>query len=1019
MRKWFAIGLSLLCSAAMVAQTAVTMADLPYFCDFEEESENTNWVLNPSIETISTLNAWYVGSAEAYTGEKALYVSSDSGLTASYATIGNVLLAYRDVSLDRGTYDVAFDWMGMGNGLNGYVKVVFEARDTKSIKCLGNSVEPAWVSEAIPLMGGEEYLGDADSWQHIQASFSIPRALANAEDTRVFFIWVNNKARAGAPATIVIDNFQLAKASATGYPENIHVSTYLNYSTVSWTGGADSYEVLYRRKGDSTFVEVTTDTTEVVLNNVPYGAYEFWICGVNGEDKTVYTIFPTVYIYETDCFDVLNMYNADFEYGKWAATTGLQPSGYSRIDYGPDDIRSRQTTHFDTTEIDPRTIIRLPNKDTLALRTVPQGEAGSVRIGNWNTGSEYEQMSYHYTVESDMSALLLLKYAMVLENPDHSAKDQPRFTLTITDTQGNAIDTECGDVDFHAPTSAEWSDPEVKALWHESTASGKLVHWQDWRMIGINLGQYVGKELIITFTSYDCDQGGHFGYAYFTLRCARTDVDGIPWGNDAETQLFTAPGGFNYAWFNQKDTLLQDTISTDRFFEVSEDDENDYICYATYPTNPDCGFSLEATAKPHSPIAEIQYQWVPENCQNGIFVRNACHLGLYHRAADTIEHRYDERMDNCRWTMPDGQSTTELYYEGFYVPVSDDGDTLTYSLWTGVWVNDSVFQDSVSLTIVVPAIGAQEVHLHEDLCNGESIEFPVGSGICYNVSGDYKEERLSLITGCDSTTWMHLNVIQPLYTTIEDTICAEGEYWFVDEYVSLPKEYTRILPCQTTGCDSIVTLHLARAERPVTRLLDDELCGDDALLFEVAHAEWMDSLKIEIPEQGTFVYTGRQSDLQCRIEPGIIRANSQRYQARLYTYMSWCDTYIDTCSFNMNISSDVVEVVLGNVFAIKDTEHNGGYDMTQFQWYADGEPITGATHAVLYAQDMPEGTVYTVQVVLADGTPLWICPFTIESRTPIEQVTATPAERYRKYLKNGLIYIDINGQTYNLLGTRL
>ena len=129
-----------------------------------------------------------------------------------------------------------------------------------------------------------------------------------------------------------------------------------------------------------------------------------------------------------------------------------------------------------------------------------------------------------------MSALLLLKYAMVLENPDHSAKDQPRFTLTITDTQGNAIDTECADVDFHAPTSEEWSDTEVKALWHEATSSGKLVHWQDWRTIGINLEQHVGKELVITFTSYDCDQGGHFGYAYFTLRCARTDVDGLPWG---------------------------------------------------------------------------------------------------------------------------------------------------------------------------------------------------------------------------------------------------------------------------------------------------------------------------------------------------------------------------------------------------------------------------------------------------------------------------------------------------------
>lgn len=1024
-RTWWAFVLSVL-SVAAVAQTAIGMQDLPYFCDFEDDAENANWVLNPGLDLIVTDNAWYIGTADAYTGDKGLYISATGGGNTTYAKTNNVLIAYRDISLDMGNYDVAFDWTGMGNGDDGYLKVVFEGRSTQSITCLGNAAEPSWVSYATSLMGDNTSLNGADGWQHVQAIVRIPRALANATDTRIFFVWVNNTAEFPKDqkdtSSVVIDNFQLAKASPTGYPEDIHVTTYLNTSTVSWTGGADSYEVLYRRKGEEEFVSVTTDEPAVTLTNVAYGAYEFWICGVNGTDKTVYTIFPIVYLYETDCFDVLNMYGAGFEYGTWSAdnagNVNKKVQGYTRMDYGYDDVRSRHTTHFDKEEIDPRTVTYMPGNKTYALHTVPDDEFGSVRLGNWGTGSQYEQIQFRYMVESDLQALLLLKYAIVLENPDHSAKDQPRFTVTITDASGQSVDAKCGDVDFHAPTPAEWEDPEVKALWHESNVAGK-VHWQDWRTIGINLAEHVGKELTITFTSYDCDQSGHFGYAYFTLRCSRADVDGIPWGGDAKTQTFTAPAGFDYAWFNKLDTALQDTISTERYFDVAEEDENDYICYVTYPTSPECGFVFEASAKPHSPVAEIQYEWVPQDCKNGVFVKNASHIGLLRRSTGIVEHRYDMQIENCRWTMPDGSTTDSLLYEGFYVPMPDEGGTLTYSIWAGVYVNDSVFQDSATVTIQVPPVGPLEVDIYEKLCSGEEIEFPAGSGVKYRSKGDYKEEKISLVTGCDSITWLHLDIIQPLMADVYDTICSEGEYWFVDEFVTEPRIHKKVLRAESTGCDSIVSLHLAKAERPSVVLQNAELCGEEALVFDVAYSEWADSVKIIVQGQGEYVYAARQPDMQMRIDPGTIRANAARYSAQVLTYMPWCETYVDTCSFNINLSSYVVEVVLDNVFAICNTENNGGYEMVSFQWYADGEPIAGENAPVFYAEHMPQETIYTVQVTLADGTPLWICPFTLDSRTPIESTQQDKTPRCRKFLRGGNIYIELNGKTYTLTGTEV
>ncbi len=993
------------CVLFTYAQNRITTSDLPYLCDFEDDTENANWVLNPGIEKISTPNQWVIDSALAYTGDKAMYVSCDAGKTSTYAATNNVLIAYRDISLDKGTYDVAFDWKGMGNTISnqnkgeGYLKVVFESRATNAITCLGNNVEPTWVQYAVPCMGNNSLLNGDNRWQHVQASITIPRALANAEDTRLLLIWVNNDAQIGE--TVVIDNFQLAKSSPTGYPENIHVNTILSTVTVNWEGKADSYEILYRKKTDETFTRVTTDTTAVdlIIRKEDYGAYEFWICGINGTDKTVYTIFPTVYLYETDCFDALNMYNATFEWGTWK---GVNAQGFpnrtiggtTRVDYGPQDIYSRHTTHFDTTEIDPRTITQMGDNIT-SLYTVPNSEYGSVRIGNWGKGSQYESITFQYTVGSASSALLLLHYAIVLENPKHKAEDQPRFILEITDENGKNVDAQCGNVDFHAPTAEDWEKPEVRALWHISSQG---YYWQEWRTIGLNLSQYVGQKLHIKFSTFDCDQSGHFGYAYFTLRCAQSDVDGIPWGNDSQSQEFIAPEGLKYEWYNILDTKKTNLLSTERVFHIESADTNRYICYATYITNPDCGFTFEACAKPHNPLAEIQWWWTPKNCTNSIFVRNGCHVGLKNQVTGEIEHDYSTHMDECRWTMPDGTVIDSVdYYDGFAVPIKDEGDTLTYSLWGGIYVNDSLFQDSTTITIIVPHVGHDTVTaIDTTVCYGTYVEFPVGSGRWNDVEKDYYEKYVSKVTGCDSTSHMRLNVIMPLDTVLTDTICAEDKFWFVDEWMTETGNYVKHLPCISTGCDSIVTLNLVRAERPVPTILDKHICGGvaggDSLVIELVNSEWVDSFKVIVPnnEPEEFLYLCRDSvGFKAKIGPTQVRANV--YPVQLVSYMSWCENYVVTDTFYIDLSSKIVQVLSDEMFAILNAEYNGGYDIRSYQWYKNGAPIEEATKSTYFEQDMDLDAVYHVEVVLTNGTKLRVCPFSHKSLTPVEEVVVSPA----------------------------
>ncbi|MCQ2310788.1 MAG: hypothetical protein MJZ64_03455 [Paludibacteraceae bacterium] len=999
------------------------MVDLPYLCDFENETENANWVLNPSVETIITNNRWVIGSAEAYTGNKAMYVSNDGGNACYYANTNNVLLAYRDITLDAGDYDVAYDWKGTGNGKNGYLKVVYASRPTSGIKCLGNSAEPTWVGTAVQLMGANVQLNAADNWYHVQSRITIPVAQANKTTTRLFFVWVNTDAKVDSVNTsVVVDNFQLAKASPNDYPTNISVSTSLGTSVISWEGSAASYEVLYRKKTDNEFTALEVKGNTVSLKNVEYGAYEFWICGVNGEDKTVYTVFPLVYIYETDCFDALNMYNASFEYGSWQHASGKNPQGYERVDFGPDDIRSRHTTHFDTTEIDPRTVIRQGRDTAYCLHTVPTGEFGSIRLGNWNTGSQYESITFQYSVESNSNAVLIIHYAMVLENPDHTDVSQPRFTLDVLDEDGNPIDTKCASVDFHAPTSQEMLDPEKRKIWHESTWEGKRVDWQEWRTIGISMEEYIGRTLTITLTSYDCDQGGHFGYAYFMLNCSRSDVDGLPWGEGSTTQKFTAPKGFAYAWFNRIDKQFRDTLSKEREFYVQESDTNTYLCHVTYPTNAECGYWFDASAKPHNPVAELDWKWTPSNCVNGFTYWNRCHISLTNQQTGEIEHRYDKQVEQSYLSF-NGSEYTLLGYpqEGFYVPAPDEGGQYELSVCTGVYVNDELFADTAYYTVVVPAIAPVETHQYDSICQGSDVEFPKGSFIHRSVTGDYYDSLKSVVTGCDSVVILHLLVHPFVETALYDTMCINGQYVFGDMVLTKGGDYSQIFTNPATGCDSMVTLHLEQAKHPVFTGESEEMCFGEPYMLTVQNASTVDSFAVWVQcrkDTQRYVYNGHQDVVTAVLpndafSPGLCTMHIQ-------TFFAQCDTLTDTLNMVVNLKpSLVVEARFDDVLVLLNEQYNGGYSYASYQWYKEGKKMNGATESFYALPDSRiKDEVYSVRVVLSDGTPLWICPFTfaeLKAKTDISDVLedVTSAQRV---LYKGMLYIQTGGVWHSVLG---
>ena len=68
---------------------------------------------------------------------------------------------------------------------------------------------------------------------------------------------------------------------------------------------------------------------------------------------------------------------------------------------------------------------------------VPADEIASVRLGNQNAGSQAERITYEFNVQDDL--VLLMKYAVVLENPGHGEAYDPYFGLEILKEDGTPM----------------------------------------------------------------------------------------------------------------------------------------------------------------------------------------------------------------------------------------------------------------------------------------------------------------------------------------------------------------------------------------------------------------------------------------------------------------------------------------------------------------------------------------------------------------------------------------------------
>ena len=615
-----------------------------YSCDFETQTQRDRWVLNNAANqsvSNSLLNKWYIGEPgnNSRTGQHGLYISDDNGTSAHYKNSGCWVPAYDIITLDNisADYTLSFDYRVMANvacNFDGlyvlWVPMTDEEGDSTkviSIPTSSGAVPARYADYVIRLRPNEniDYLAGTATWR--QCAVKIPASRVDGTPHYLAFVWANGSQPAQQPGAVV-DNILITDGTPCPQPTNLVVTPNGVSVSLSWQGTAAEYEVSAYSYETNTWAgpKIVTDT-QTSFAALPSGQTDFIVRAKCSEGyyslKTI--VSQLIYYPEQMCVDYLDLSKAVCYVDNSSPQNTLTFNDFrqvSAVDYGPSSINSRHTVHFDRTEYEPRT-------GGLA-KTVPDGELGSVRLGNWDSNDHAERIEYTFEVDTNRYPVLLLKYLPILEAPGHEDYENPRFKLDLL-INGMTIG-ECGQADFNANNVLSGSTLKPEAIaqgWHitksQVAQTNSDIVWKDWTTVGVNLRNpaYQGKRMTVRLTTHDCVYGVHCGYAYFTLGGSDGKLKGMKCGEINET--FEAPDGFKYRWayaahekYRRLDGSLPEQYvrGRDQQYHAGLFDDSLYVVDCMFTEDTTCFFSLYASALATKPISVIEHK-VIRNCQEG------------------------------------------------------------------------------------------------------------------------------------------------------------------------------------------------------------------------------------------------------------------------------------------------------------------------------------------------------------------------------------------------------------------
>ncbi len=950
----------LLGTASLSAQVSAS-----YTCDFEDSIQNKTWVLANGDAAKSVPNKWYIGSAICNTGMQSLYISADTNKTACYVAHSSYAIAYTDITLSTGTYDISFDWCAVGYtaGVDEGLYVAWIPDDFG-----GDTVYAEYSSNAsltndlklcvLPETGEPERLCGSGVWKTYRSTIT-----SDGKHHRLAFIWLTNSQYSVYNPGACVDNINIIHSGKCPMPTALKTTNLGNQQIrLDWEGSSPNYEVRCYAYATKTWTTQVVSDTTATFSGIPDGVCDFYVSALCEDDLKSISAQTSEFLYDpkNHCIDFLTLDSTNcFISEQSVQNTPVANLTWKnkKVDYGYVSQGSRHTIHTRQDETDPRTCG--------GLKTIPDGEIASVRLGNWNTGGEAERIEYKFHVDAAVNPVLLLKYAVVLEKPGDGCKPNPGFLLRVLDKTGRLV-SKCASADFDYKAAAA-------ADWNACTKSGE-VRWKDWTTVGVNLAEHDGETLTIQLTTYDCGGGGHYGYAYFTLGCSDGQLTGMSCA--VENLKFTAPDGFKYRWY--KVVEPGKILSHEQAYEVLPQDTCHYQVDLMFAQDTTCYFSLTASAQPYQPSAKATWHWQPKECRNEVRFTNLSCV----KETNQMNGVVTETGKPVDWVMWDFGDGTTSYEPSPIHTFPNQGGAMNVKLIAHL--SDCV--DTLLINDILPAIGTNFDTIPVQQCFGTEYTY-----VYVDTLGATQTEHLAqsglytytfhASTGCDSLVTINLQMTDTVYQTI-DTLIMRGENYTAGGKTFSETGNYRLYLKSEAGCDSVLTLNL----RVYNKLMVDMdtlavACHGDpdfALNYKFIQG-WTNTYSVsftntlfpeikraELPEQPVLDIAIPADSM---LHPDI-------YRGTVTFYDSISGNVTLPFALELRYNSCVIAQRWNDILAIRNDQFNGGYTFTDYQWYKDNAPIPGATQSYYYAEpNLDANAEYTALVTrLSDGVSLFICP---------------------------------------------
>lgn len=965
----------LIISLAALALSPLT-AQVIYECDFEDAAERAQWVLNECANETKKeglINFWNIGKPGHFapTGANGLFIgTSEEATTAEYtATTTIETTAYRHLPhLEPGAYTLTFNWLAnCKSGKEGlYACLVPSAINTYSA---GTALTMSWFKQCVMPVSVDTVLHGTSTWDVATVHFTVPAT--SDGDYKLVFVFYSVRGVANNPAPCV-DNISLFVAGQCNAPFDVSHTIENTDVNLQWKGLAEAYDIRTYSYETGEWQEMSVPASagnHHLVSNVQEGIGVFFLrsrCGDKHSEWVKYEKF--IFHRGVRCIDYMDLNSKNCAYGTFASPG----SSKGVVDYGYADKYSRHTLHYVIGEIDPRTM-----EGYTGLKTKPDDALASVRLGNWDIGSEAEQITYTYKVADDGNAILKLRYAVVMEDPAHDAAAQPKFTLSILHNS-RKLDGGCGEANF---VSGGGLKPEDG--WHVAGGGATPVYWKDWTTVSVNLRDYIGETITIKLTTYDCSQSGHYGYAYFVLECEGGEMSDLNCGEDNPTTQFNAPEGFDYRWY--KATEPDVTLSDRQTFTIEPLDTAKYEVDVISKTNGQCYYTLRACGMPRIPTPIAYYDLYSTQCANvATFYNQSC---VYVQNLITgVIGPSDEKVTSCIWDFGDG--TVEKNMGDTVVHTfPPNGGHYVVRLTTGI--SHDACQVSKEFVIDFPDLTSDTTYIMQEVCRAD---YPYGytfGGKVYFENVDSLYTFKSARTGCDSMVWLSLHWHESTPVHLVDTVCEGYVYDFFGRRITQGGVYDTVVT-SIYGCDSAVSLQLNVVPRlTVEHPSAVAVCDKMFILPYTVSKGFLDYIDVRFRDaerlglDSLYRFAAGESvviALPDSMQPDILQAS------------------VDFVAPSCPVPAEPVSVEVRypvSVFTQKEgllslmNEDYSGYVFTGYQWYRDDEPIEGAVYPFLSATDSDLGHVYRV-VVTREGSSVKLstCEIVYTGTTPLQNVFA-------------------------------